>query len=225
MQHERPIILETPAFANAEAEPCGVIWLHGLGANGHDFESIVPALQLQGKAIRFIFPNAKVQPVSINGGMAMPSWYDIMGLDIDSRADAAGIFDSVSYINNLLQNEISQGISSNKMVIAGFSQGGVVALHCGMSFAQPLAGIMALSTYLPDVIDLKTRLTTENKDISIFQAHGIQDPVVPLSLGEMAHHQLQQWNYPAQWHTYSMPHAVIPQEITDISNWLNQVLG
>ncbi|HFB65256.1 MAG TPA: carboxylesterase [Aeromonadales bacterium] len=224
MTHQAPVILDIGNSEIPVEQQYSVIWLHGLGADGHDFEPIVPTLQLQGKTVRFIFPNAKVQPVTINGGMAMPSWYDIMGLDIDSRADAEGILESVTYINSLINKEIARGIASKNIVMAGFSQGGVVALHCGLSFPQPLAGIMALSTYLPDVEDLTSRLSEENRTISIFQAHGTQDPVVPITLGEMAHHQLQQWNYPAQWHTYSMPHAVIPQEINDISRWLNEVL-
>lgn len=228
MKYDPPIILETSAFKERfQQHPestFAIIWLHGLGADGHDFEAIVPMLELEAVPVRFIFPHAPVQPVTINGGMAMRSWYDIIGLEIDSRADVDGIRQSVLYANQLIETQCQSGILSEHIIMAGFSQGGAVALHTGLTCDKPLAGIMALSTYLPciEIIADDTRIT--NEGIEIFQAHGTQDPVVPIALGEMAHHQLQSWNYPAKWHTYSMPHAVIEHEINDISHWLKQLM-
>jgi len=202
-----------------------VIWLHGLGADGHDFEAIAPMLGVDSLGIRFIFPHARVQPVTINGGMACRSWYDIKGLDIDSRADSDGIAESVIYVRQLIKNELDSAIAADKIVIAGFSQGGVVAYHSALTSEHKLAGIMALSTYLPDTDKLSANLSATNKQIPIFQAHGTQDPVVQLILGEMANKQLIQWGYQPEWRTYSMPHAVIPEEIADIGVWLKNTLG
>jgi len=229
MHYDKPIILETTTFKQCQlnsdlSEAFAVIWLHGLGADGHDFEAVVPMLNVEELPIRFIFPHAPVQPVTINGGMAMRSWYDIIGLEIDSRADVDGIHQSVAYTKNLIQQQCDNGMDSKHIIVAGFSQGGAVALHTGLTSELPLGGIMALSTYLPcsELINEENRQV--NAEIDIFQAHGTQDPVVPIQLGEMAHHQLQLWNYPAKWHTYSMPHAVIEQELHAISHWLNHIV-
>ncbi len=219
MSYQSPVIIEPK-----DQHQASVIWLHGLGADGHDFEAIAPMLGVSSLGIRFIFPHAKVQPVTINGGMACRSWYDIKGLDIDSRADSEGIAESVNYVNTLINNELMAGISSTKIVIAGFSQGGVVAYHTALKSEHQLAGIMALSTYLPDVEALSQQLSAVNKQIPIFQGHGTQDPVVQLMLGEMANKQLISWGYQPEWHTYPMPHAVINEEIADIGNWLRKIL-
>jgi len=219
MPYETPVIIE-PTIAHKAS----VIWLHGLGADGHDFEAITPMLGVDALGIRFIFPHARVQPVTINGGMACRSWYDIKGLDIDSRADSEGIAESVSYVRQLTQNELDAGIPSEKIIIAGFSQGGVVAYHSALTSEHKLAGIMALSTYLPDTDRLSQNLSANNKQIPIFQGHGTQDPVVQLALGEMANKQLNSWGYQPQWHTYPMPHAVINEEIADIGDWLRNIL-
>jgi len=219
MSYQTPVIIEPTSEHKAS-----VIWLHGLGADGHDFEAIAPMLGVDTLGIRFIFPHANIQPVTINGGMACRSWYDIKGLDIDSRADSEGIAESVSYVRQLIQNEIDAGIASEKMIIAGFSQGGVVAYHSALISKHKLGGLMALSTYLPDTDKLSQNLSEANKQIPIFQAHGTQDPVVQLTLGEMANKQLNDWGYQPQWRTYPMPHAVINEEIADIGNWLRKNL-
>ena len=219
MSYQIPVVIEPSCTHRAT-----VIWMHGLGADGHDFEPIVPQLGVDNLGIRFIFPNAKVQPVTINGGMSMPSWYDIIGLDIDSRADAQGISESVDYVSELIQAEITAGINSKNIVMAGFSQGGVVGLHTALTFPQPLAGIMALSTYLPLVQELEPRLSPENRNTPIFQAHGSMDPVVSPMLGDMAASQLKQWGYNLVCHRYPMQHAVCPAEITEIGRWLKMML-
>jgi phospholipase/carboxylesterase len=220
MSYQPPVIIEPTS-----AHKASVIWLHGLGADGHDFEAIAPMLGVDSLGIRFIFPHANVHPVTINGGMACRSWYDIKGLDIDSRADSEGIKESVNYVDSLINIELMAGIPSNKIIIAGFSQGGVVAYHAALKSEHQLAGIMALSTYLPDVDALSQKLSPANKQIPIFQGHGTQDPVVQLLLGEAANKQLNSWGYQPEWHTYPMPHAVINEEIADIGNWLKRILS
>ncbi|PIP80136.1 MAG: carboxylesterase [Gammaproteobacteria bacterium CG22_combo_CG10-13_8_21_14_all_40_8] len=201
-----------------------VIWLHGLGADGYDFEPIVPQLAVADLGIKFIFPHANNQPVSINGGMMMPSWYDIVGVDLDNRADETGIQESVRYINQLIENEIAEGIPSTQIVLAGFSQGGVVCLHAGLTFPQKLAGLMCLSTYLPLAQKLQTKLQPVNQDTPIFNAHGSMDPMVQLALGDHLVNQLQSWHYSVEAYRYPMQHAVCPQEITQIGHWLRKVL-
>jgi len=220
MSYQTPVIIEPTSEHKAS-----VIWLHGLGADGHDFEAIAPMLGVDSLGIRFVFPHANIQPVTINGGMACRSWYDIKGLDIDSRADSEGIAESVVFVKQLIQNEIDTGISAANIIIAGFSQGGVVAYHSALTSEHKLAGIMALSTYLPDTDKLSEKLSEQNKQIPIFQAHGTQDPVVQIALGEMANKQLNSWGYQPKWHTYPMPHAVINEEIADIGSWLREVLS
>ncbi len=219
MSYQPPVIIEPSSEHKAS-----IIWLHGLGADGHDFEAIAPMLGVDSLGIRFIFPHANVQPVTINGGMPCRSWYDIKGLDIDSRADSDGISESVSYVNQLINNELMDGVAANKIIVAGFSQGGVVGYHSALASEHKLAGLMALSTYLPDAEALEQRLTVVNRDIPIFQGHGTQDPVVQPILGEMANKQLNAWGYQPEWHQYPMPHAVIPEEINDIGNWIKKVL-
>lgn len=202
-----------------------VIWLHGLGADGHDFEPIVAELDFKNKEqTRFIFPHAPSMPVTINNGMVMPAWYDIVAPRIDAEQDEKGIRHSAVQINQLIETEIQRGIESKNILLAGFSQGGAIALHTGLRFNKPLAGIMALSTYLP----LKNFVTTEsdiaNKDITLFYAHGSHDPVIPITLAEASNAFLTQLDYKINWHSYPMEHSVIPQEIDDISHWLDKVL-
>ncbi len=219
MSYQTPVILEPSVKHQAS-----VIWLHGLGADGHDFEPIVPHLGVASLGIKFIFPHAKVQPVTINAGMAMRSWYDILGMELDTRADSAGIKSSVEYVNQLIENEIVSGIDSRNIVLAGFSQGGVVCLHAGLTCQHQLAGLIALSTYLPLVDELEPKLSEVNKNIHILQAHGTQDPVVHPSLGDMLVHQLKQWDYNVLPHKYPMQHAVCPEEIAVIGQWLQTML-
>ena len=202
-----------------------VIWLHGLGANGHDFEPIVAELNFTNKdKTRFIFPHAPTMAVTVNNGMVMPAWYDIVAPRIDSEQDEEGIRYSASQINQLIELELSKGIESKNIILAGFSQGGAIALHTGLRFNKPLAGIMALSTYLLLDTSVSTEANVANKEIPIFYAHGSQDPVIPLALAEMSTTFLKKLGYKIEWHRYPMEHSVIPQEIDDISQWLNKIL-
>lgn len=201
-----------------------VIWLHGLGADGHDFEGLVPELHLVAKAhIHFIFPNAPIQPVTINGGMSMRSWYDILEMSLERRVDIDGIYQSADLIGPLIQREIDQGIPSTHILLAGFSQGGVIALHTGLRHLQPLAGIVALSTYLPTVEQLKTERSAVNNATPIFMAHGILDPVVAVESGKAACDTLKSMDYRIEWHDYLMEHSICGEEIEHISAFMNSI--
>jgi phospholipase/carboxylesterase len=202
-----------------------VIWMHGLGADGNDFASMVPQLDLRGcQAIRFVFPHAPKMPVTINGGYIMPAWYDITGTDLISRQDAAGIHKSAQAISALVDHEVARGIAPERIVLAGFSQGCAMALHTGLRQANTLAGIVALSGYLPLAETLATERTAANARTPIFMAHGTQDPVVVPARGEASRDLLTSMGYTVHWHTYPMPHSVHPREIGDIANFLQQVL-
>jgi phospholipase/carboxylesterase len=201
-----------------------VIWLHGLGADGHDFEGIVPELDLTDtSAIHFVFPNAPVQPVTINGGMKMRAWYDILEVSLVRKVDVPGIYASAELLEELIQQEIDKGIPSENIVLAGFSQGGVIALHVGLRYKHRLAGILALSTYLPTVEQLKAEQAEVNISIPVLMAHGIQDPVVTIQSGKAACKELQAMGYPVQWQEYVMEHSVSLEEIKQISLFLNSV--
>jgi phospholipase/carboxylesterase len=211
---------------SASQPSAAVIWLHGLGADGHDFASLVPELDLSGcPPIRFVFPHAPSMPVTVNGGYVMPAWYDILGPNLVSQQDAAGIQSSERAIVALIAHEVARGIPAEHIVLAGFSQGCAMALHTGLRLPQRLAGIMALSGYLP----LADRITAErhpaNAQTPVFMAHGTQDPVVVLARGEASRDALATLGQPVQWHSYPMPHSLHPREIADISAFLAQVLG
>jgi phospholipase/carboxylesterase len=213
-------------LASGPDPDAAVIWLHGLGADGNDFAAIVPELDLSGcRPIRFIFPHAPSMPVTINGGYVMPAWYDIVGTDLQKREDAAGIRRSALAIEALIANEIARGVKPGRIVLAGFSQGCAIALHTGLRHATPLAGIMALSGYLPLATDLATEAHPANRQVPVFMAHGSADPVVALARGEASRDLLQSMGYPVQWHAYPMQHSVHPREIQDIAVFLRSVLG
>jgi phospholipase/carboxylesterase len=196
-----------------------------LGADGYDFQPIVPQLQLPEElAIRFIFPHAPVRPVTLNNGMKMPAWFDIFGLTPGSQQDEAGIRNAEQRVVDLIDQEIASGIPSEKIVLAGFSQGGAVALQTGLRYPKPLAGILGLSTLLTLAEKLPQELSPANRSIPIFLAHGSQDTLLPIFLGEMVRDFLESLNYPVIWKTYPMAHAVCPEEIRDISMWLQNVL-
>lgn len=203
-----------------------VIWLHGLGDSGNGFAPIVPELNLPPElAIRFIFPHAPVRPVTINNGMEMRAWYDIKSMDFGSRADRAGVNESATLVQNLIEKEIANGIPADKIVLAGFSQGGVIALHLGTRYEQKLAGIMSLSSYMCEPETLAAEAHSANKSTSIFVAHGQQDDVVPMFMGNAAFKTLESNGYPAKWTEYMMQHNVCVPELNDISKWLQQVLA
>ena len=208
-----------------EHHQCSVIWLHGLGANGHDFEPLVPELRLDASAgIRFIFPHAPHMPVSINGGMHMPAWYDIRNPDLTQMEDAQNIQQSASMIGKLIEQEIEAGIHSENILLAGFSQGGAIALYTGLSYPQPLAGILALSTYLPLQDSVSEHISSANAKTSIMMMHGLADPVIPVTTAEKSYQLLEQQGCSIEWKTYPMPHSLCPPQVMDISQWLKKVL-
>lgn len=217
---DKPLVIE-PQSLPADAV---VIWLHGLGADGHDFESILPELALpESHPIRFIFPHAPVQAVTINGGVKMRSWYDIRSLDFLQDVDAAGIAQASQNVTHLIAQQVAQGIAPEKIVLAGFSQGGLVALHCGLQWPQKLAGILALSTYYPadELLDKKLEMIFE---VPVLMMHGEQDPVIPLSVAQASRTLLQSKGVSVAWQTFAMQHQLVLAQIKQIGDWLQQRL-
>jgi phospholipase/carboxylesterase len=202
-----------------------VIWLHGLGADGRDFVPIVGELDLPDSPIRFVFPHAPVQPVTINNGMSMRAWYDIVADDLARREDERGVRASQGLVEALSARERERGVPAARIVLAGFSQGGAISLQTGLRHAERLAGIMALSTYVPIASALEAERNAANGDVPIFMAHGTQDPIIPLAHARRSRELLERLGYPVEWHEYAMPHSVSPQEIDDIGAWLRRVLG
>ena len=213
-------------ISTGDSPRVSVIWLHGLGADGHDFEPMVPELQLDRVLpVRFLFPHAPVRPVTLNGGVPMRAWFDLSGLDRQSAVDRAGLEESRARVEALIAHEQERGIASDHIVVAGFSQGGAVALHAGLRHEQRLAGLIGLSTYLPLAEEIEREATAVNRELPIFMAHGEQDPVLPPQLGEASFRALERLGYPVKWRTYPMPHAVCPQEIRHIRAWLLNLFG
>ena len=211
---------------SAPKPSAAVIWLHGLGADGNDFAALVPELDLSRcPAIRFVFPHAPSMPVTLNGGYVMPAWYDIAGTDLVSRQDSAGIQKSEHAIQALIDHEIARGIAPERIVLAGFSQGCAMALHTALRLPYKIAGVMALSGYLPLADRFVNERHTANAHTPVFMAHGTMDPVVVLARGEASRDALAAMGHPVQWHTYPMQHSVHPREVADISAFLTQVLG
>lgn len=207
----------------ATTATASVIWLHGLGANGHDFEPIVPELQLPADLpVRFVFPHAPEIPVTINGGYIMPAWYDILEMSIERRVDEEQLRQSAAETVKLIEREIQQGIPADRIVVAGFSQGGAVAYETALSYDKSLAGLLCLSTYLATKDSLKRH--SANQSIPVQILHGSLDPVVPVCLGETARDQLAEWGYTVNYGTYPIEHNVCLEEIQDISAWLQSVL-
>jgi len=220
MSHPEVVEVETGP------NPTGsVIWLHGLGADGHDFEPMVPELvRPQERPLRFVFPHAPVRPVTLNAGYAMRAWYDIVGIDRQSRQDEAGIRASDAAIRKVIERENGRGIPTERIVLAGFSQGGAMALFTGTRFDQKLAGIVGLSCYMLLAAKFDAERSNANQATPIFLAHGLQDDVIHPRLGEETRQLLETTQYSVEWHTYAMPHAVCPQEVADIAEWLRRVL-
>ena len=203
-----------------------VIWLHGLGADGHDFEPVAPQLGFSDSpAIRFIFPHAPIRPITINGGMEMRGWYDIKGMAFDREEDRSGLEDSTRIVGELIEQENRRGIATDHILIAGFSQGGAIALFAGLRLPQKLAGIIALSTYLPDAQSTASESSEENRDTPIFMAHGSADPVIPLTLAEHSRGLLGQMSYAVEWKTYPMQHSVSAEEISDIAQFIRSIVN
>ena len=203
-----------------------VIWLHGLGDSGHGFAPIVPELKLpDSMAVKFLFPHAPERPITINGGMRMRAWYDIKSLDFESRADLEGVKESAEQVEQLIKAQIESGIKAERIVLAGFSQGGVIALHLAPRFSQKLAGVMALSTYMCEPALLSSEALDVNRETPIMMAHGEQDEVVPVFMGNAAFKTLNECGFKATWQTYTMQHNVCMQELNDISAWLQKLLN
>jgi len=216
-------LLPTVEIETRKNPDSAVIWLHGLGADGNDFSPIVPELRLPvDLGIRFIFPHAPSIPVTVNGGVVMPAWYDILEMDIDRKIDIEGLLQSAKQLNDLIQKELDRGIKSTRILIAGFSQGGAVAYHSVLSHEQKLGGLLAMSTYFASSEVVELRET--NREIPIEIHHGTHDPVVPERLGSGAVENLKKHGYQVEYRTYPMEHAVCPEQIGDISHWLQKLL-
>jgi phospholipase/carboxylesterase len=220
-QQSRDAIVMTPVTPPTAS----VIWMHGLGADGTDFVPLVPELRLPDTvAPRFVFPNAPVRPVTVNNGMSMRAWYDIYSFGVRDREDGTGIRASAAAIDELIERERTAGIPAKRIVLAGFSQGGAIALHAGVRYPQALAGILALSTYLPQSASLGAEGTAANRAIPILMCHGRQDPVVPLELAHQSFAALTAQGYAPRLLEYNMQHSLCAQEVVAISQWLVQVL-
>ena len=218
-------LLECIEIETAPAPRASIIWLHGLGADGHDFVPIVPELELpKTLAVRFVFPHAPMRAVTINGGAVMRAWYDVVAAGGDRREVEAGVRESACRVEALIDRERSRGVADSSIVLAGFSQGGAMALHTGLRHAERLAGIMALSCFLPLADAVATEASAANRETPIFMAHGTHDPLIPLARGRHARDVLTGFGYRIAWHEYRMPHSVCAEEVTDISAWLVEVL-
>lgn len=215
---------ETVEVGTGDNPVGSVIWLHGLGADGHDFEPVVPELDLPPTLpLRFVFPHAPIRPVTINGGMAMRAWYDILSLDTEGRADAGGVRESTAILEALVEREIERGIAAENIVIAGFSQGGAIAINAALHSSRRLAGLMALSTYVPLPVDISA--SKGLRDLPVFMAHGSFDPMLPMQWGRASADRLGEAGFVVEWHEYPMAHAVCPEEIRDIRDWLVTILA
>lgn len=216
--------LTTIEILPTAAHKYSVLWLHGLGADGHDFEGIVSELHVHAAAhIHFIFPNAPIQPVTINGGMKMRAWYDILEMSIDNNVDIAGIMQSTQLLYPLIQQELDKGIPAENILLAGFSQGGLIALHAGLRYPHRLAGIVGLSAYLPTVTELKTEGSGNNHATPIFMGHGILDSIVAIETAKSAYDALDALGYSVEWHDYLMEHSVCIEEIQHLSAFMNSI--
>jgi len=217
--------LETIELETAPNPDSAIIWLHGLGADGHDFEPIVPDLIRRGeRSWRFVFPHAPPRPVTINGGMKMRAWYDVLGFDRQSLEDEDGVRQSSVAVNELIGQQLGRGIVAERIVLAGFSQGGAVALYAAARQPLRLAGVMALSTYLPLAGKLAAERQAANDGTPIFMAHGLGDAVLPIALGLESRDRLKAAGYVVEWHQYPMAHALCAAEVADIRHYLLRVL-
>jgi len=220
--------LETVEVGGGETPDGSVIWLHGLGADGHDFEPIVPELNLDRQAdIRFVFPHAPVRPVTINGGVPMRAWYDVMSLDRSGPQDEAGIRESAASLLQLIEREKERGVAASRIVLAGFSQGGAIAMHAAMRFPHELAGLMVLSAWMPleSTIDAEVVKSpgSQPRDLAVLMAHGSFDPILPIAAGQHARDIMRKAGFTVQWYEYPMAHAVCAEEISEIRKWFVNV--
>lgn len=220
------MILPSVEIETAADPRHAVIWLHGLGADGHDFEPLVPELVAPDwPALRFVFPHAPQRAVTINNGMHMRAWYDIAGADLASRQDEGGVRESIAQVEALIARENGRGVPSDNIVLAGFSQGGAIALAAGLRHAQRLAGIIALSTYLPIHESTTQERAPANADVPLFMAHGSADPVVPMQLGTFSRDHLIALGYKVDWHSYPMGHQLCAPQVVDLREWIGRRLA
>jgi len=226
MTSSRKELLECVVTETGPDPDHAVIWLHGLGADGNDFAPIVPQLRCaQTRAVRFVFPHAPVRPVTVNGGMRMRAWYDIMGFEIARDQDSEGIADSLRQLEGLIQHQLDGGISPEKLLLAGFSQGGAVALRSALGREQRLAGAVALSCYLLEGATLGDWLTPAGRKTPVFMAHGTHDPIVPVALGRDAAQKLAEQRVQVAWSEWPMQHAVCPEEVAALDRWIDDRLS
>lgn len=220
-------LLDCIEINTAEQPEYAVIWLHGLGASGHDFEPIVPELQLlQRPGVRFLFPHAPVRPITVNGGAAMRGWYDINSMDFGSRQqDTAGIVDSASLVSELIDSQVDLGIPARNITLAGFSQGGAIALYEGLTGKHKLGGILALSTYLPIQDTSLAAIGPDKLSVPVFMAHGQFDDVIQIRHAEQSRDVLLEHKVALEWHSYAIAHSVSADEVADVSNWLKLQFG
>ena len=218
-------LLDAIEIETAPNPNTSVIWMHGLGADGNDFVPIVDELNLPDVPIRFVFPHAPMQEVTVNNGYVMRAWYDVLSSDFAKRTDEASVRESQALIEALIAREKQRGSPASRIVLAGFSQGGAMALQTGLWHAERLAGLMVLSSYVPIPDALATEASAANRDVPIFMAHGNSDQVIPISAAAQSRDLLQSMNYPIEWHEYAMPHSVCMEELDDISTWLHKVLA
>ena len=219
-------LLDTVEFETGATPRASVIWMHGLGADGHDFAPIVPELGLpRSMSVRFVFPHAPMRAVTVNQGWVMRAWYDVRDEGGERREDEAGVRESQRAITTLIERERTRGVPDRHVVLAGFSQGGAIALHTGLRHPERLAGIMALSTFLPLPATLEVEASAANRDVPVFIAHGTADQMIPLSRGRRGHDTIAALGYPVEWHEYRRAHAVCPEEIREIGDWLARALS
>jgi phospholipase/carboxylesterase len=216
--------LEAIEIETGPQPAASVIWLHGLGADGTDFVPVVDALDLPERPIRFVFPHAPMRAVTINQGYVMRAWYDVLSMDFGKRADEGGVRESQGLIEAMIERETRRGVAAGGIVLAGFSQGGAIALQTGLRHATRLAGIMALSCYVPLAGTLEAERSLANRDVPIFMAHGTHDPVIPVRLARESRDLLVELGYDVAWHEYPMEHSVSPEEVEEIGAWLRRVL-
>ena len=218
-------LLEAIEIETAPSPRRAVIWMHGLGADGHDFVDLVPALGLRDTPVRFVFPHAPMMAVTINHGMVMRAWYDVRDDVGVRREDEAGVRASQARIEALIAREKARGVAADRLVLAGFSQGGAMALHTGLRHSERLAGVMALSCFLPLADRLGAEASPANRDVPIFVAHGTHDPLIPLTRAVQARDTLLSLGYRVEWRQYPMPHSVCDAEVLDIADWLKRILA
>ncbi|MCF6190908.1 MAG: alpha/beta hydrolase [Cocleimonas sp.] len=219
-------LLPFETVRTAEKTDYTIIWLHGLGADGNDFVPLVPELRLpESLTIKFLFPHAPVRPITLNNGYEMRAWYDMLSLDRNNTTTEDDVLNSVTWINDFIDQEIENGVPSDKILLAGFSQGGVIALHAGIRYPKKLAGIMALSTYIPFDENLLAQTNSQQAGLPIFAAHGTRDPVIPVASWQDYAPKLESKGFDVEAHSYEMEHSLCAEEIRDISAWLKKVLS